>query len=108
MTPHKHAALIKAWADGAQIQFHSEQLGWVVCPEPLWMKDKEYRIKPEPKPDTIVNTIVDVNHPWRHVSIRVQWMGIECPEGYKHNLTGNHIRYTFDGETGKLKCVELL
>lgn len=45
--PHKHAALIKAWADGAQIQNrHSLRDGWLDIPNPGWYADEEYRIKP--------------------------------------------------------------
>ena len=44
--PHKHAALIKAWADGAQVQIKLEE-GWTNCfPQPLWNEEYEYRIKP--------------------------------------------------------------
>lgn len=47
-TPHKHAALIKAWADGAEIQWRRGD-EWMSClPSPAWYEDKEYRIKPEP------------------------------------------------------------
>ena len=27
--PHKHTDLIKAWADGAEIQCHYEDYGWI-------------------------------------------------------------------------------
>ena len=53
MTQRPHAALIKAWADGAVIQYRA-------CPDrawqdstnnsPSWVADCEYRIKPEPTP----------------------------------------------------------
>jgi len=47
--PHKHRKLIKAWADGASIQYH-DNFKWVDCnPNPEWKDDHEYRIKPEPK-----------------------------------------------------------
>jgi hypothetical protein len=44
--PHPHAALIKAWADGAVIQV---KLGgtWGTSSSPNWREDHEYRIKPE-------------------------------------------------------------
>lgn len=44
--PHKHAALIKAWADGAEIQLKTEG-GWVGVSEPRWDEFQHYRIKPE-------------------------------------------------------------
>ena len=47
-TPHKHAELIKAWADGAEIQyrFHSNA-PWVDKEKPVWDLGNEYRIKPK-------------------------------------------------------------
>lgn len=47
--PHKHAELIKAWANGAEIQSHIPGNGWITNPSPLWLEDTEYRIKPEEK-----------------------------------------------------------
>lgn len=47
--PHKHAELIKAWADGALIQVCNgvvEELGWVDINSPTWYLDMKYRIKP--------------------------------------------------------------
>lgn len=45
--PHKHAEVIKAWADGAEIESIAPWLGeWVDCPNPLWRDTVSYRIKP--------------------------------------------------------------
>lgn len=44
--PHPHAELIKAWADGAKIQFFLED-SWIDCKSPFWLHDRKYRIKPE-------------------------------------------------------------
>lgn len=47
--PHIHAELIKAWADGAEIEYwdttHNQ---WLPCPlgGPAWHKHTLYRIKP--------------------------------------------------------------
>lgn len=56
MKPHKHAELIKAWADGAQIQSRWDMTngkGWSDWRDesetPEWFIDWEYRIKPEEK-----------------------------------------------------------
>ena len=46
----KHAALIHAWADGAEIEyFNKDSLEWmkVVGNNPSWFDDTEYRIKPK-------------------------------------------------------------
>ena len=48
---HKHAELIKAWADGAQIQvFNDRRMCWEdVAACPYWVDNFQYRIKPEEK-----------------------------------------------------------
>lgn len=48
---HKHAEVIKAWADGAPVQFLSPSTGqWQECGDdtPAWLPHYEYRVKPEP------------------------------------------------------------
>lgn len=49
-TPHKHAAIIKAWADGAEIEIQRDppRRGWDDCHNPSWRSDRTYRVKPEP------------------------------------------------------------
>jgi hypothetical protein len=49
--PHKHAAVIKAWADGAIIQYLSVCGDWrdVMDNRPLWGSTIAYRVKPTPK-----------------------------------------------------------
>lgn len=47
-TPHKHAAIIKAWADGVEVQV-STNAGWYDLDfNPNWCDFNQYRIKPEP------------------------------------------------------------
>lgn len=49
MKPHKHAALIKEWSDGAEIEFsRSVDTRWLPCPVPFWHLDVLYRVKPTP------------------------------------------------------------
>jgi len=48
MKPHMHAALIKAWADGAIIEYRSCPYSeWRVSLSPAWGTAYTYRIKPE-------------------------------------------------------------
>ena len=56
--PHKHAALIKAWADGAEIQYRpgGPQGNWLDDTHPTWVNCIVYRIKP--------NTIKYRNYLW--------------------------------------------
>lgn len=52
--PHKHAELIKQWADGAEIEvdaYHNNN--WQVASRPTWNEDLKYRIYQEPKPDVV-------------------------------------------------------
>jgi hypothetical protein len=46
--PHKHAELIKAWADGAEIQRRFFDEWRDVTDNPCWFTDQDYRITPEP------------------------------------------------------------
>lgn len=50
-TPHKHAAVIKAWADGAIIECRDPNAvkpHWHTT-HPLWYSTMEYRVKKEPQ-----------------------------------------------------------
>jgi hypothetical protein len=51
--PHKHAELIKVWADGAEIEYYVEAHSqcpkgeWVLARNPGWVNTMKYRIKPQ-------------------------------------------------------------
>lgn len=48
--PHKHAEVIKSWADGAEIECRSDiHSNWIPVKDPSWYNNYEYRIKLEPK-----------------------------------------------------------
>ena len=51
MAQHKWHKEIKAWADGAEIECKVINTGmWVTVDDPYWyVRDYEYRIKPQPK-----------------------------------------------------------
>ena len=93
--PHKHAELIKAWADGVVIE-HNNGLGcWVEQRNPQWNEWDIYRIKPKPKPDW-----------YRHYMVAEEGNGI-YPRGTCEQMNAN-LRLWFDGETGKLKDAEIV
>jgi len=92
--PHVHAALIKAWADGAVIECFQSEGDWYVINQPTWSPHLKYRIKPEPKPDFVEYAILKMNGDYDGSWTRMQY--------------GCNLKATFDGETGKLKSVELL
>lgn len=45
MAKHVHCDLIKAWADGYEIERMSDK-GWIDVENPAWEKTTQYRIKP--------------------------------------------------------------
>jgi hypothetical protein len=111
MKPHKHAELIKAWADGAEIQEryakgkHPDDFDWVDF-DGDWSfahsNEYDFRIKPEPKPDV--------------VKYMYQPSGAKGYEWYEVNEESfemvTHPKETIkllrDGETGELKSAEVL
>ena len=87
---HKHADLIHAWADGAQVQvLHCGN--WIDTPNPLWLENNEYRVKPQPKPDVVADAFVP-----RELVGTLLHAGVI------------NIHYVFDAETGALKSAEVL
>ena len=59
-TPHKHAEVIKAWADGIEIQMKYEDGSWrdLTRNYPTW-EAIDYRIKPKPQ---IIECFVDIEY----------------------------------------------
>lgn len=99
-TPHKHAELIKAWADGAEIEVYEPYAGKYIglITAPVWHEANLYRIKPEPKPDVSFYGVA-INESG---IARVHYLGPE------NSRVDNNLRLTFDGETGALKAAEVL
>ena len=94
---HKHADLIHAWADGAEIQYRPvpEYGEWKDAPRHLiWDNLAEYRIKPEPKP----NYVLYINFHFNLGTTQVK----ESP------FSEANLKLTFDGETLELKSAEVL
>ena len=95
--PHKHADLIKAWADGAEIQI--KQGGWWFdIKDPGWYTCEEYRIKREPMPDVVI---------YSELQARTE-LGLAIGLNRIKDMPSNNVKITFDGETGKLKSVEII
>jgi hypothetical protein len=94
---HKHAELIKAWADGAEIEIYMPHGQWVLITNPQWNSENlEYRIKPEPKPD-YQSFLSRGNDGWKETAFG-------CFVGKP--IEGFVI--TRDGETNEIKSVEIL
>jgi len=97
---HKHADLIHAWAEGAEIECReicSSDMwtGYHKSSSPQWRDDFEYRIKPTPKPDVV----------W-YASPRIG--GDMCAFMSKIPVAESNLKLTFDGETGELKSAEVI
>jgi|LauGreDrversion4_2_1035121.scaffolds.fasta_scaffold873297_1 hypothetical protein len=96
MKPHKHAEVIKAWADGKVIQhdFYGDWVDWQVPDSPSWGEEQNYRIKPTPiKIDVVM---------FQHIRL--------SPRGniLAHPDEKPNIKYIFDGETRQVKSAEVL
>jgi hypothetical protein len=102
-TPHVHAEVIKAWADGAKVQFWSDiTREWQDSSnQPQFYTNFQYRVKPEPKPD-VVKYQGTVMREHGHASSG----GLDELRVVDH--WPNVVKYTFDGETRKLKSVEIV
>lgn len=90
--PHKHAELIKAWADGAEIEWRPlGSIGnWMPVPNPgTWGDHIEYRVKPEVKTD--YKSIRDFVEPIYNTFKAESNLKIQ-------SLVGNKI--SFDGVSG--------
>ncbi len=99
MKPHKHAELIKAWADGAEIErFSITNQQWRLDPSPSWEHHIEYRIKPEPKPDDIGYAYLTIRESYKSDGFYI----------FRERSVNSNLKLTFDGETGKLKSAEVL
>lgn len=94
-TPRPHADLIKAWADGAEIEYRKPNGDWVPDDEMGWYEDKYYRIKSEPKPDVVEQYVAKGYTKYGGVRVAEHW-------------ERENLKLTFDGETGKLKAAEVI
>jgi len=95
-TPHKHAEIIKAWADGAIVQYSGIAGQWITLNDPYFSAEGAYRIKPEPKPDVSFYARLELDNLPKRVKVMM-------PDPSLHN-----VKLTFDGETGALKAAEVL
>ena len=86
---HKHAELIKLWADGAEIEVESGDGSWAGNGIPCWHYNSVYRVKP--KPDVVKKV---------YIRIRMDTLRLHCVEASDSVANAKLI---FCGETGVLK-----
>ncbi len=102
--PHKHAELIKAWADGAEIEVRADHSDiWEAIESPRWFKCLEYRIKPQPK---IVKAYMHYDNIERMVN-KGEFNTKEIPQQLFSDTycMDEHLEFTF--ADGKLTNVEM-
>lgn len=110
MKPHKHAELIKAWADGATIEYRPipDRGEWIKAPQHLiWDDFAEYRIKREPKPDIVQDSLLFLN---MAIPAEANLKDLSWSRWLKNGEAFRvcaKFRLTYDGETGFLKHAEL-
>ena len=90
MTEHKHAKLIKAWAEGAKIQkFSKRSQRWEDTDNPSWGDDTEYRLR--------VDYTIELNAHILNGELFID-VGARFP----------NISLMFDATTSELKSVEMI
>ena len=93
---HKHAKLIHAWADGAEIETKMSDSQWVHCNMPVWYTHEEYRIMP--KPDVVAFAkVYDFENFIAYISL-----------AHPKQDERDNLKLTWDGETGCLKSAEVV
>jgi hypothetical protein len=102
--PHKHAEVIKAWADGAEVQTRSDSYhDWYDIDLPVWYPSHQYRVKPEP-------VITKMYMHYDNIERKVATNTFDCSQvpqvmhSNKRDLL-DHIEFTFTD--GKLTNVEM-
>jgi len=101
MKKHKHAEIIKAWADGATIEmYRPHHDDWAECSLPMWHENAEYRIKPKPDHKERFTA-------WRNLAVQYGKPGFQWNDPSYFAEIGD-VEVTFDGVTNKIKSVELL
>lgn len=89
-TPHPHADIIKAWADGAEIQYYSDSSNkWLYTQCPSWDEYVKFRVKP----------VEDIHHVVRWVT--VNGIGISHWDYYVGEAIAI-IKYDIDVNSGKV------
>lgn len=110
--PRKHAEVIKAWADGAEIEcrwpWTNSQPGkwsdWYPSKEPSWNPNHEYRVKPEAVKLVLYGKVANPRHVGS--SIRSTKHVLDAPCWTEGKSGRDNVCATF--EDGVLVKLELL
>lgn len=100
MAEHKHAAVLRAIADGKAVEYRpGNKWEEPMAVNPITHPNYEWRIKPEPKPDVVryINAYLWEGH-----------LSIEAAKKAQCEDIAGRVKLVIDGETGKLKSAEML
>lgn len=105
--PHKHAEVIKAWADGAEIQSKDASGNWRDRVYPEWSISLEYRVKPK---EPIVRYACASYIDYDAYSTEGSLHNLEETKTHwtKNSNCTDNIKATFCPDTGKLLSVEMI
>lgn len=84
--PHVHAEVIKAWADGAEIEWRCEDThNWTSTDKPSWNKYTQYRVKPQPvvKYHGIMQGTDGHEHMNHNTGYHAESSHVRCPDKWK-------------------------
>ena len=92
---HKHYDMIVAWAEGKTVQnFNDKRMCWEdVNGAPFWIDSFQYRIKPDPKPDFCTYSTITFGNAGQQSTMQ---------------YGSDNVKFTYDGETRKLKSAEVI
>lgn len=96
MKPKKHSEIIKAWADGYEIEaFNPERQMWITAPEPGWFPDIEYRVKPG-----IIRRRPRITQRWANIEINPLTDELEITEAHtdRDSVGALNVVMTFEND----------
>jgi hypothetical protein len=104
--PHKHAEYIKAWADGATIEYRMEDPHkWIAVDKPSWREYNQYRIKPQPV-ITKKYTYCDRIEQTLAEKCNLDYMTPQTWYNSDEEMTGKHLEWVF--VDNKLTAVNII
>jgi len=102
-TPHPHADVIKAWADGKPIEYrYNTTSAWRSVAYPSFVKEYQYRVKPE----EVVDYTIVTEHGTVGASYAKTIASLSMPGYYPNReIQGYCKRTTVDGKVVSLKFI---
>lgn len=96
--PHKHAKVIKAYADGEEIQVKEQDGGWATLGlTPMFHHDLEYRVKPREFPKSGMSD-ADLGATWRQADREIGHNPDKMIEAFRYIADAAIKQYILDLE----------